>query len=67
VLQEESIATSPTLETVAPGFDTRISGKQYTEENTKSTKVLMQEVEDSLSNPLGPQAKAHLEAFLNKG
>jgi hypothetical protein len=27
----------------------------------------MQEVEASLSNPLGPQAKAHLEAFLKKG
>jgi hypothetical protein len=63
VLQGESVATSPTQETVPLGFETGSSGKQDTEENPKSTEVLMQEVEASLSNPLGTQAKAQIEDF----
>jgi hypothetical protein len=67
VLQGESVAPSSTQETVPPGFETGSSSKQDTEENPKSTKVLMQKVEASSSNPLGTQAKAQLEAFLKQG
>jgi hypothetical protein len=61
------IATSPTQETIPPVFETGSSGKYDTEENPKSTEFLMQEVEASLSNPLGTQAKAQIEAFIKKG
>jgi hypothetical protein len=64
VLQEESIAISQ--ENTPLGFETGSSRKKDTEENPKSTKVLMPKVETSLSIPLSTQAKAQLEAFLKQ-
>jgi hypothetical protein len=67
VLQGESIATPPAQESIPPGFEPGNSGKQDIEETPKSSEVLTQELEASLSSPLGPQAIAQLEAFLKQG
>jgi hypothetical protein len=61
------VSTSFTQETVPLGFETGSSRKQETKENPKDTEVLIEEVEASLSNQLGTQAKAQLENFLKKG
>ena len=67
VLQGDLVAPSPTQETVSPCFETESSGKKETKENPKDTEVLIEELEALVSTPLGPQAKAQLEAFLKKG
>jgi hypothetical protein len=64
VLQGESVAPSSTQETVPPGFETGSSGGKETEENPKDIEVSIEKLEASVSTPLGPQAKAQLEAFL---
>jgi hypothetical protein len=43
------------------------SGKQKVEETPKSSEVLTQELEASLSDQLSPQALAHLKAYIKQG
>lgn len=67
VLQGGLVSPSSTQETVTPGFETGSSGKKGTKENPKDTKISIEDLEASVSTPLGPQAKAQLEASLKRG
>jgi hypothetical protein len=67
VLQGEPSASSSTQEIIPPGFEAGSSGKKETKENPKDTEVSIEKLEASVSTPLGPQAKAQLEAFLKRG
>jgi hypothetical protein len=67
VLQGESVATSPTKESVPPSFESGNFSKKDTNETPKGFEVLTQELKVSLSIRLGPQAMTQLETFLKKG
>jgi hypothetical protein len=49
------------------GFEPGSYGKHNIEKTTKSSEVLTQKSEASLSSPIGPLEMAQLKAFLKKG
>jgi hypothetical protein len=67
VLQGENVVTPPSQEAKSIGSEENLSGKHKVEETPKSSEVLTQKLETSLSIPLSPHAKARLKAFLKQG
>jgi hypothetical protein len=66
VLQGESIVTPPAQESMPTGSEPEHSSKHKVEKTSKSSKVLTQELEASLSGQLIPQALAQLKAYLKQ-
>jgi hypothetical protein len=66
VLQGESITTPPSHEAMPTASESSHFGKHKVEGTLKSSEVLTQELEASLSGQISPQALAQLKAFLKQ-